>query len=163
MKQTSGRGFTLIELLVVIAIIGILASIVLASLNSARTKSRDTRRLADMKQIQTALELYYSTTNNSYPPTNSWVGLRGFIAPTFMSALPNDPTNSSTYVYTYQATNGAATPGACAAAPCQGYLMRAQTEVASYMPTAVAGVGTVPSSSCDNSPAGPPHDYCIKI
>ena len=52
-------GFTLIELLVVIAIIGILASIVLASLNSARQKSRDARRIADIKQIQLALELYF--------------------------------------------------------------------------------------------------------
>ncbi len=54
-------GFTLIELLVVIAVIGILASVILASLNSARGKARDARRLSDMKQIQTALELYYDT------------------------------------------------------------------------------------------------------
>ncbi len=52
-------GFTLIELLVVIAIIGMLSSIVLASLNSARSKGRDARRLSDMDQIHTALELYY--------------------------------------------------------------------------------------------------------
>ncbi|MDP2676640.1 MAG: type II secretion system protein [bacterium] len=59
-------GFTLIELLVVIAIIGILASVVLASLNSARLKSRDARRLSDMKQIRLALELYFSD-NTAYP------------------------------------------------------------------------------------------------
>lgn len=47
----SSRGFTLIELLVVIAIIGMLSSVVLASLNSARSKSRDSRRLEDLKQI----------------------------------------------------------------------------------------------------------------
>ncbi len=59
-------GFTLIELLVVIAIIGILAAIVLYSLNSARSKSRDGKRLADVRQIMTALDLYY-TDNGGYP------------------------------------------------------------------------------------------------
>lgn len=62
------RGFTLIELLVVIAIIGILASVVLASLNSAREKSRNAAYLSQVKEYQKALELYYSQ-NGSYPTT----------------------------------------------------------------------------------------------
>lgn len=56
MKQ---KGFTLIELLVVIAVIGILASVVLASLNSARKKGADAKIKSELKQISTALELYY--------------------------------------------------------------------------------------------------------
>jgi type II secretion system protein G len=60
------KGFTLIELLVVIAIIGLLSSIVLASLNTARAKARDASRLEEIKQIKTALEFYYDQ-NGFYP------------------------------------------------------------------------------------------------
>lgn len=64
--ENSKRGFTLIELLVVIAVIGILASVVMASLNSARTKARDSKRLSEFKGVSTALQLYYDT-HNTYP------------------------------------------------------------------------------------------------
>ena len=60
------KGFTLIELLVVISIIGLLASVVLVSLNSARKKARLAKRATDLTQIRKALELYYNE-NNSYP------------------------------------------------------------------------------------------------
>jgi prepilin-type N-terminal cleavage/methylation domain-containing protein len=71
------KGFTLIELLVVIAIIGILASIVLASLSSAQAKARDAKRTAEMKQVALALELYYDS-KGSYPSSaaNNGVGAR---------------------------------------------------------------------------------------
>jgi len=63
------RGFTLIELLVVIAIIGILASIVLVSLNSARNKGKDARVISDVQQLRTAFESGYN--GSSYPDLQS--------------------------------------------------------------------------------------------
>lgn len=61
--MNSRKGFTLIELLVVIAIISLLASVIMSSLSTSRKKSRDARRLMDMKQITMALELYYDKYN----------------------------------------------------------------------------------------------------
>jgi len=73
MKRSKNiRGFTLIELLVVIAIIGLLSSVVLGSLNSARGKANDARRLSDMRTLQTSLDLYL-LQNNSYPSLESGV------------------------------------------------------------------------------------------
>lgn len=62
------RGFTLIELLVVISIISLLSSVVFASVNGARAKARDAKRVADFKQIQTALEFFYDSQGR-YPIT----------------------------------------------------------------------------------------------
>lgn len=70
------KGFTLIELLVVIAIIGLLSTLAVVALGSARQKARDSKRLSDLKQVQTALELYY-TDNNSYPAGTATLGETG--------------------------------------------------------------------------------------
>ena len=59
-QKLSQKGFTLLEVLVVVAIIGTLAGIVMISVNRARLKARDAKRLSDMEQIQTALEMYYN-------------------------------------------------------------------------------------------------------
>lgn len=101
-KIKRNKGFTLIELLVVIAIIGILSSIVVASLNTARKKSRDTRRVADIKQIQMALEMYFDQ-NREYPYGNEGTASPGYkaLAPTFIATIPAGP--SSGEVYQYQA------------------------------------------------------------
>lgn len=71
------RGFTLIELLVVIAIIGVLSSVVLASLNTARSKARDAARISDIRSIRTALEMYANDHNGQYPYLNQTGGGSG--------------------------------------------------------------------------------------
>jgi general secretion pathway protein G len=88
------RGFTLIELLVVIAIIGILSTIVLASLNTARLKSRDARRIADIKQLQLALAVFYDS-KAGYPSALSCLASGGYI-----SSVPKDPSTNADYPYT---------------------------------------------------------------
>jgi prepilin-type N-terminal cleavage/methylation domain-containing protein len=60
------RGFTLVELLVVIAIIGLLSTVAVVSMNGARVKARDAKRLSDVRQVQSALEVFYSV-NDYYP------------------------------------------------------------------------------------------------
>jgi prepilin-type N-terminal cleavage/methylation domain-containing protein len=116
-------GFTLIELLVVIAIIGLLASIILASLNTARQKGRDARRVADLKEIQLALELYYDA-NSGYPTSLQP------LAPSFISALPTDPSSSvicttgtQAGCYDYVPLTGLATSG------CGAYHLGTSLEV----------------------------------
>ncbi len=115
-KINSQKGFTLIELLVVIAIIGILSSVVLVSLNKARAKSRDAKRMLDIKQIQTALSIYFSDYG-SYPISSGWrgncsdwgsygiTGATGYIpnlAPTYINELPLDPKPTNHYCYLYR-------------------------------------------------------------
>ncbi|MEO5635351.1 MAG: type II secretion system protein [Candidatus Paceibacterota bacterium] len=115
-RRSTTEGFTLIELLVVVSIISLLSSIVFASLNGARVKARDASRKIAMKQVQTALELYYNS-NNAYPANPTWwgacpsygghptSGVNGYIpnlAPTYISTLPLDPrpcSNGDGYLY----------------------------------------------------------------
>jgi prepilin-type N-terminal cleavage/methylation domain-containing protein len=105
------KGFTLIELLIVIAIIGILASIVLVSLSSARQKARTSTKQAELKQILTAVQVYHSNTGLS--PVNATPGswcqiasggcLQELITSGTISALPVSPDSGVYYYYDYGA------------------------------------------------------------
>ncbi len=80
MRYADRRGFTLIELLVVIAIIGILSSVVLASLSASRVRANDVRRAQDLREIQKGIELYMSE-HGHYP--NSGATYASFDAPNY--------------------------------------------------------------------------------
>lgn len=115
------KGFTLIELLVVIAIIGLLSTLAVVALNNARQKSRDAKRVSDVKQVSTALELYF-VDNNGYPvvatpgitlgdASHICFGTGGFTtvalcgATTYMGIVPSNPLPGGTG-YTYISADG---------------------------------------------------------
>jgi prepilin-type N-terminal cleavage/methylation domain-containing protein len=100
------KGFTIIELIVVIAIIAVLAAIVVVNVSQYISKSRDSRRLADMSQIQKALAMYYAD-NSFYPPgacaSTGWSSgctFSTFLSP-YISNAPTDPINANPYAYYY--------------------------------------------------------------
>lgn len=136
-RTNKTSGFTLIELLVVIAIIGLLSSVVLASLNTARAKARDAKRLTDIRQYVSALEIYYND-NNAYPYVNSatwnclgegyaggWCWGTGYteaasvvntaLEGAYLPALPQTGKVINTYGYIYRCLT---------ASPCQRYDIR---------------------------------------
>lgn len=104
--KTKQRAFTLIELLVVIAIIGLLSSIILASLATAKAKAADAARLEDMVTIRNALNLYATSNNGQFPVGNfytawygvapyDWLTLQSDLAPADISVLPTDPSGQT--------------------------------------------------------------------
>ena len=116
------KGFTLVELLVVIAIIGILATLILLQLGTARAKARDAKRIADVSQIRTSAELFFDDSGGKYPGNPGYLqpcltgatgctatgvntnnDLTAYISSTF---LPVDPLTGGVYGYAYNSLTG---------------------------------------------------------
>jgi len=143
------KGFTLIELLIVVAIIGLLASVVLVGLGGFRSRGRDARRIADLRETQNALELYY-TKNNAYPSisgTDTWVSLKTSLtgAGIGVTTISNDPLfPSRTYEYGVAGDN-------------QNYVLKATLEDISNPALNDDVDGTIYAINCDD-PA-----YCVQF
>lgn len=99
LNANNKKAFTLIELLVVVAIIGLLATLSAGALGEARSRSRDAKRVSNIKQIHTALELYFNE-KGSYPTSTSGIE-------DYMKNIPTAPTppdgsctaNQNSYTY----------------------------------------------------------------
>jgi type II secretion system protein G len=139
------KGFTLVELLVVIAIIGLLASVVIVSVNSARAKARDSRRVSDVKALSSAIELYKDSNSGNAPASTGAIAtdLAPLVTANFVGKVPTDPKNTGTFVYTYSNTGSDDT-----------YYIQFQTEQASSLGNATyycstsAGVVGQTSGAC---------------
>ena len=133
------KGFTLIEVLIVISIIGLLSAVTLIGLGGFRASGRDARRVADLRQIQNGLEVYYAR-NNSYPAAAG-----GNAIPAGIGAVSADPLNTGVYVYSY--------------APCgtTGYVLKAVMEDTNSSNLKNDVDGTVCTLDCAD-PA-----YCIQF
>lgn len=129
-KKVTATGFTLLEVLVAIVIVSLITTITLVSLEEPRAKTRDAKRLADIKKIQQALEFYASDHYGFYPEANPFgdagnelgvdiqritnhqiIGWAG--SPVYMAKVPTDPLQKSTDDVQPCLPDGSSVPGDC--------------------------------------------------
>ncbi len=106
-SKRKSAGFTLIELLIVIAIIGVLATLLMVNFVGVRQRARDAQRKSDLRQIQSALELYRAD-QGSYPSSLPSCNGSAFSAngTTYMQTIPCDPLTGTNYLYSTTASGG---------------------------------------------------------
>lgn len=95
-RRSSQKGFTLVELLVVISIIGVLATLVLLQLGTARAKARDAKRISDINQLRSGVEQYFEEHSGRYPTAITTAELGAY-----MTTIPTDPLTGNAYDYSF--------------------------------------------------------------
>lgn len=155
------KGFTLVEMIIVTVIIGILAGIVITVINIPRVqaKSRDSKRIGDLKRIQTALELYFAD-NRGYPVRVSWVNVSDLTEiDSYIDPIPVDDRDSESIAESVKRCYGFATRGYKYGTNLTGgkYVLMAMME----LPESAESSRCYDLSNCDPS-SGLPCDTSIK-
>jgi prepilin-type N-terminal cleavage/methylation domain-containing protein len=132
MHKFSKSGFTLIELLVVVAIIGLLASVIVVATGNARLKARDAKRLSDMQQIKSGLNVYLDF-GGGFPAKAAWDTAQsssGQLTCGSDNALkvPQDPLNFSNPGFTYTYAHGGSSLSGCGGTVYGDYYVEFQLE-----------------------------------
>ncbi len=145
--MSAKKGFTLIELMVVISIIGILSVMGYASYTQVQKIARDGKRIADIQEIQKALEQYFATNANAYPASLTSINNTNYFP---NGTSPIDPTNGAPYTYSYVYQGGSCTS--------QKYVLCARLEV----PGSKANSDIIPADACASLTSAAPLYYCVK-
>jgi prepilin-type N-terminal cleavage/methylation domain-containing protein len=150
-------GFTLIELMIVITIIGLLSSMILLGLRRVQSLGRDTRRIADLQQIRTGLELYFNRYQQyPNPATGIWTQQSDPFPQELINAglgiqsVPVDPLNRAPYVYQYGVDTSNLT----------GYVLKAVLENTGNSAVNTDIDGTVFGVNCGTAGASEV-EYCV--
>ena len=160
------RGFTLAEILIVIAIIGILASIALIGLGGSRVKARDAKRIAEVRQIQSGLELYFNRCGFYPGPTDCTGGFAAQPAPSWaqvnlaleaglgITTIPDEDPSGVDYLYSAKSDGLSYILGAKLEA--DNLVLRSDTDV--------FPAGFAPVIDCTDLAAAPgPYNYCVQF
>lgn len=153
MQRKIQQGFTLIEILIVVAIIAILASVVLIGLGPSQQAGRDARRISDLHEVQTALQLYYNE-HGSFPADTTWATLTATLEADTqidITQVPNDPTPKATYYYAPDDASG------------QDYVLGAQLETGSQVFNGYNPPTVIPTGFTLDCKGASDKEYCLSL
>lgn len=153
-RPSHSQAFTIIELLIVIAIMALLTGIIMTSLTGSKAKSRDTKRISDLGQIQLAIELYFDRCKE-YPATliGTLTGINngcpsGISLATYTSVIPKPPVSAGQTDYAYTPLSTPSNPS--------DYILHATLELPNEV---IKDTPSTLGPPCSNDPAQ--KQYCL--